>query len=323
MGDRNFHQSGNSSPKIVKVLPDGVTWSTVPGCGQSSPACTLNNLAALAVDAAGNLYLADRGVPEVLKVSPNGSTWTVAGMGTVQVTGYSVDTNGILTFTCANGCGLAAGSSVTVAGTDGNGNAYYFDGTYTINSASATEFSVANSGFAPDDGSTTLTGVTAFNSNTPQPLGVAADGAGNVYIADANSNLLVELDRRDAPALTFASTVVGVNSLQNLTVSNDGNQSLNFSGITGGSTLAPGTGTTACSTGSATLVAGVCEVYISPENHGQSPQRFDNPQRQCVELTPGNYGCRRRDASGVGIWQPLGGADDYVRSGLDNGERHC
>ena len=44
------------------------------------------------------------------------------------------------------------------------------------------------------------------------PYGVALDGAGDIFIADANDSDVVEVQRSGAPSLTFASTNAGSTS---------------------------------------------------------------------------------------------------------------
>jgi hypothetical protein len=58
---------------------------------------------------------------------------------------------------------------------------------------------------------------------------VAADGSGNVYIADTLNNRVVEVDVAEPPTLTFASTNVGSTSApQTVTLANIGNAPLPF-----------------------------------------------------------------------------------------------
>jgi sugar lactone lactonase YvrE len=135
----------------------------------------------LAVDRSGNLYLADTGNDTVRKISPsvvNESTvWTVTTLaGTAGMPG-SVD-----------GTGAAAQfSSPAGIAVDGAGNVYVAD---TQNNTIRV--------IAPNGAVTTLAGsVGQFGNSDGRgraalfsfPYGVAADGAGNVYVADSNADI--------------------------------------------------------------------------------------------------------------------------------------
>jgi len=90
----NLFVAENGSHKIRRITPAGAI-STVAGSGAqcSNPtgtcgdgpnalAAQLNNPQGVAVDAAGNVYIADRGDRKVRKVTPGGAITTIAGNGT-------------------------------------------------------------------------------------------------------------------------------------------------------------------------------------------------------------------------------------------------
>ena len=126
-GNLYIADSGNNS--IRKVAPNG-TITTVAGngtqgySGDGGPATSaeLNYPYGVAVDAAGNLYIADTSNYRVRKVTPDGTITTVAGNGTE---GYSGD-GGPAT---SAGLGMPQGVAVDAAG-----NLYIADWT-TIGSA--------------------------------------------------------------------------------------------------------------------------------------------------------------------------------------------
>jgi poly(3-hydroxybutyrate) depolymerase/sugar lactone lactonase YvrE len=128
----------------------------------------------LAADGAGNLFIADTENHRVRKVAPDGTLATVAGTGTA---GYSGDGG------AATGAQLNAPWGLAV---DGEGNLFIADsgnhrvrkvasdGTITIVAGTGTP------GFAGDEGPATA-------AQLNQPLGLAVDSQGNLFIADSHN----------------------------------------------------------------------------------------------------------------------------------------
>jgi sugar lactone lactonase YvrE len=176
----------DSSSRLRKVTPAGVvstlagsgTWGFADGTGV---AAQFNNPTGLAVDKAGNIFVADKGNRRIRKVTPAGVVSTLAGSG---VNGY------------ADGNGTAAQfSSPNGVAVDGAGNLLVTDGSYGYplgfpDDSEVTNFSVRK--ITPAGVVSTLAG-----SNVPGyvdavgtaarfnfPYGVAVDSAGNVYVTD-------------------------------------------------------------------------------------------------------------------------------------------
>jgi hypothetical protein len=106
-------------------------------------------------------------------------------------------------------------------GVDGNGNVYVVD---TFNNRILKETPVSGS----------YTESTVPSNGLLYPAAVAVDGHGNVYVADQANGRIVKEDLADAPILGFAATQEGSTSSdspQTVTVSNYGNSSLAFSGV--------------------------------------------------------------------------------------------
>jgi sugar lactone lactonase YvrE len=147
-------------------------------------AARFNEPFGLAVDSAGNIYVPEIYGHVIRKVAPSGADWVVTTVaGTAGNPGF------------ADGAGLQARfrgpSGVAV---DPAGNVYVADEiNHTIRKVSATGEVTTLAGAAGYGGSNNGTGTAAgFRA----PTGVASDGAGNVYVADAANNTI----RRITPA---------------------------------------------------------------------------------------------------------------------------
>ena len=150
--------------------------STAGYSGDGGPAtrAQLNGPAAITVDSAGNLYIADALNYRIRRVSPGGIITTVAGNG---AKGHSGD-NGPATKAQLNGlAGIAA---------DGNGNIYFSDnvGSWVRKvSAAGVITTIAGTGSNGYNGDN----VPAAGAELNGPSGIAIDSFGNVYIADSSN----------------------------------------------------------------------------------------------------------------------------------------
>jgi sugar lactone lactonase YvrE len=198
--DGGIYQVLRSSPPYSSVcLLSGASSAAVstPCPGLLPPAVVLNAPQGLTIDPVGNLYIADSGnacIREISGVLPS----TAVGKCTNDSTGSSTtalqtpvsvtsDAVGHL-YIDDNGAGkvyeLLAGQLALVAGNGGSG---------TYNS--------------------TQEGKAAVSNALLNPHGLAADKAGNVYVADTNNNIVRILSQ----GLRFPETVVGNKSTsQNL-----------------------------------------------------------------------------------------------------------
>jgi sugar lactone lactonase YvrE len=164
---------------ILRLDPTTGILSLVAGSGPTrfaggnGPAAgaQLRSPAGLAVDAAGNLYVADAGNNRIRKVS-NGAITTVTGIGTA---GFSGD-NGPATNAQLNGPdGIAVDSA---------GDLYIADaGNHRIRKVSyGVITTVAGNGTRGDNADYGDNGP-ATSAQVKFPIGVAVDAAGNLYIA--------------------------------------------------------------------------------------------------------------------------------------------
>lgn len=178
------------------------TISTIAGTGAFicssggglAVAASLGQLTSITIDTSGNIYIGSSGCHCLKRITPLGMISAVAGTGIAGNTGdggpATIATIGIPT-------GLAA---------DRSGNIYICDGTYHvirkinatgIISTIAGNVSPAGGGYSGDGGPATAS---ALNN----PLGVAVDSAGVIYIADANNNVI-----RKISASGIISTISG------------------------------------------------------------------------------------------------------------------
>jgi sugar lactone lactonase YvrE len=200
----NLFIADSQNARIREIKPDG-TISTVAGTGQfgfsGDGGSALNaqlDASGVAVDAAGNLYIADGNNGRVRKVSANGTITTVAGTG--QLT-YSGD----------GGPAIAAGiGSVSSIAVDSTGNLYIaapLSARIRKVSVDGTITTVAGNGLSGYSGD----GGLATNASLNNPFGVGLDSAGNIYIADSTNGRI----RKVTPNGTI-TTVAGGQSFGNL-----------------------------------------------------------------------------------------------------------
>ena len=135
----------------------------------------------VAVDSAGNLYIADTWSNRILKIDPTGTITTVAGTGQ---SGFGEDGGPAVQAQLYRPTGVAV---------DGSGNLYIADsGNYRIRKVDSTGTitTVAGTGQSGFDGD----GGPAVQAQLRSPAGVAVDGSGNLYIADRDNHRIRKVD---------------------------------------------------------------------------------------------------------------------------------
>jgi uncharacterized protein (TIGR03437 family) len=177
----NVYVADLNNNVVRKVSPSGSV-STAAGTGAAgfsgdggaATSALLNGPQGVAVDATGNLYIADSGNHRIRMVTPSGTITTIAGNGLPGFTGDGGPA------TLAQ-IGAPGGVAVDTAG-----NLYLSDSTALVRKVNPVGFifTIAGNGtqgYSGDGGA-----ATAAQLNGPTAL--AVDAAGNVYVADTANN---------------------------------------------------------------------------------------------------------------------------------------
>src|SRR6185369_9903081 len=148
----------------------------------------------IAVDATGNIFIADFLNSRIRRVDRSGIITTVAGSGNI---GFSGDGGP------ATRANLTGPTDVAV---DAAGNIFIADaGNHRIRRVDIRTgiiTTVAGSGIAGFSGD----GGRATSANLNIPFGVSIDGAGNLFIADTGNSRVRRVDARTGIITTFAGT---------------------------------------------------------------------------------------------------------------------
>ena len=174
----------------------GCGFFCIPFSGDGGPATSagMGNISGVAVDASGNVYIADGENNRIRMVNAtNGIITTIAGNGTAGYTGDGGQ---------ATSAKLSMPWGVAI---DASGNVYIADNSNNVirkvTASSGIITTIAGNGiytYSGDGGPATSAGLRA-------PYAVAVDGSGNVYIADTPNNVI----RKVAASTGIISTIAG------------------------------------------------------------------------------------------------------------------
>ncbi|HEY9765279.1 MAG TPA: NHL repeat-containing protein [Chroococcales cyanobacterium] len=172
-GQGNLFVADSGNDRIRKIEPDG-TVSTLAGSvkGHSDGASTVAKFktpVGIALDGSGNFFVADAGNNRIRKISPSGEVSTLAG----SVEGYADGQGAVAKFRLPGGIA-----------TDGSGSIYVADtGNNLIRKISpdgiVSTFAGRDEGYADGQGAA---------AKFKMPVGIALDGKGNLFVADAGNN---------------------------------------------------------------------------------------------------------------------------------------
>ena len=184
----NLYFADVTNPTVRKVTPDGVITryagtalsSGFSGDGGPANVAQLSNPEHIAIDAAGNLYIADNGNNRIRKVSTSGIITTIAGTGTGGYTGDGGP---------ATAAEIGAPYGIVV---DTMGNIYFSDNRDVVRKINtsgiiSTIAGTGTGGFSGDGGLATI-------AQIANPAGLALDHLGNLYIADAGNERIRKID---------------------------------------------------------------------------------------------------------------------------------
>ena len=184
--------TSNFVPLINTVAGNGT--ATFGGDGSPATSASLNRPNGVAVDAAGNLYIADRSNHRIRKVDTGGIITTVAGNGTGAFSGDG---------------GPATSASLNFPGkvaADAAGNVYITDDfnqrIRKVDAATGIITTVADGGFGGAGGPAT-------SASLNQPKGVAVDAAGNLFIADRTNHRIRKVDTAGVIATVAGNGTAG------------------------------------------------------------------------------------------------------------------
>jgi len=199
----NVYIADKYNNRIRKIAPSGIlsafAGSGVPGYAGdrgNATAAQLKAPAGIAVDNAGNVYIADAGNNCIRKVTPAGMISTIAGNG---VAGYAGDGGN------ATAAQLNAPASIAV---DSAGNVYIADAmNYRIRKVTAVGIiaTIAGTGAAGYSGDGKMDTLAVLNL----PTGIALDKAGNVYIADQGNNRIRKITTEGIISTVAGSGIAG------------------------------------------------------------------------------------------------------------------
>jgi serine/threonine-protein kinase len=186
-GDVFVADTGNN--RIRKITPDGRV-TTIAGSGDASaggfadgPAATarFNAPRGIAVDAEGNVFVADTFNQRIRKITPTGVVSTLAGSGDQGT---------------ANGAAAAARfSNPDGIAIDASGNLFVTDNSsFRVRKITPAGLVIDLAGSAKEGFLDGAPGAAQFDF----PAGLAVDGAGTVYVADASNNRIRKIEPNKA-----------------------------------------------------------------------------------------------------------------------------
>lgn len=198
----NIYLADSYNHRIRKITPAGVT-STLAGNGSygggsgyvnaTGTSARFNHPKDVAVDASGNVYVADSGNHAIRRITPAGVVTTFAG-ATTATSGTTNATGTSARFNSPEGITITSSGVLYVADTGNN------------RIRMITSAQVVTTPAGSSSGWVDATGTSArFN----QPVGIAVTSAGDVYIADKNNHSIRKMTSGGIVTTVAGTTTYG------------------------------------------------------------------------------------------------------------------
>jgi len=203
-------KSGEGAAKPMDMDPTVVV-TTIAGGGMGSPGTTtspvygqigtangpgtaaaFNAPAGVAIDAAGNVYIAEAGNHDIRKMTPDGMVSSFVGNTTG---GFANGTGGAASFSSMQGIAIDAAGNLYVADSGNQAIRKVTPGGVVTRFAGTGTMGAANGPVAS----------ATFNA----PTGVAIDAAGNVYVADFGNKMIRKITADGIVSTLAGSGTVG------------------------------------------------------------------------------------------------------------------
>ncbi len=222
-GSGNVYVADADNHTIRKITAGGLVSTFAGAAGQSGAAdgaggnARFNKPQGIAVDAAGNVYVADTNNHAIRKITTAGIVSTLAGA--LGQTGTADGTGGSARF-----------NSPYAVAVGGSGDVYVADyANYTIRKVTSTGTVTTLAGSAGISGDVDgFVGIARFN----QTYGIAADAAGNVYVADTYNRSIRKISGSGVSTLNgslsrfYYPQGIAVDSSGNLYIADGDNQTV-------------------------------------------------------------------------------------------------
>ncbi len=191
----NIIISDRLNHRIRKISPEGVV-TTIAGGSEgfadgASATAKFDNPSGVAIDALGNIIVADRDNHSIRSITPGGTVTTIAGTNTI---GFVDGASSTAKFNNPTGIAIDALGNIIVADRDNHSIRSITPGG-TVTTIAGTNI------FGSDDGASSTA---RFNT----PIGIAIDALGNIIVADRDNHRIRSIST-EGTVTTVAGGIIG------------------------------------------------------------------------------------------------------------------